>query len=122
MKRIEEPLAPTSALPLKLDLPGIHEGMYLPLPQLAPVPDSSLPNVVFVHMRQFCRMHQRRLAKADGDFHFSVVMKKRRQTVGAQSPRQADACGIAHANRSAWMLPAAACPACALPCLLLPWH
>lgn len=74
------PIAPTSAMPLKLDAPGLHEGMYLPLPQLVPVPDSSLPNVVFVHMRQFYRMQQRRLEKADGDFHFSISIRKERRT------------------------------------------
>jgi hypothetical protein len=69
------PLAPTSALPLRLDIPGMHEGLYLPLPQPLVVPESSLDNVEFVHMRQYLRIQQRRLDKDKGvGFTFKVGM------------------------------------------------
>lgn len=64
------PLAPTSALPIRIEMPGMPSG--LPLPQFIPVPESSLPNVVFVHMRQFLRLRQRRADKANGSFRFEV--------------------------------------------------
>jgi hypothetical protein len=57
------PIAPTSALPLKLDVPGMHEGLYHPLPCFYAVPESSLPDVTFVHARQYNRIMQRRLYK-----------------------------------------------------------
>ena len=57
------PIAPTSALPLRLDMPGVNEGLFLPLPAFLPVSHATLPNVRFVHMRQYSRMIQRRLFK-----------------------------------------------------------
>jgi hypothetical protein len=69
---VELPVAPTSALPLKLDLPGMHEGLYHPLPCFYAVPESSLPNVTFVHSRQYNRIIQRRLYKV-------LVTAKRKQ-------------------------------------------
>ena len=57
---IELPIAPTSAMPLKIDIPGMHDGMYHPLPCVFAVPESSLLNVNFVHVRQYDRILQRR--------------------------------------------------------------
>eukprot|EP00960_Hanusia_phi_P049447 759556-Hanusia_phi.AAC.2 len=70
------PIAPTSLIPLKLSLPGMHEGMFHPLPPPIPVKAASEPTVTFVHMRQYNRIMKRRRSQLNGGFHFHINMKQ----------------------------------------------
>ena len=48
-------------------MPGLHEGLFHPLPQLVATPQASDPDVTFVHIRQYQRICKRRRAIAAGD-------------------------------------------------------